>query len=369
MKISLVIDSRAIKSSGIGVYLQELLPYILRTESFHVSLLGKRQTIEEVYRGDELKKATIIECTAGIYSLREQAELPLKVPPCDVFWSPHYNIPLLPIRAKHRAVTIHDVYHLAYMNTLKLVEKMYAGVVLPLAAVLSEKVITVSSFSKSEIIKYTGIRPEKIEVIHNGSDYLNIKDAKEIDTLNLSGRYLLYVGNVKPHKNIIGLINAFAIFHKSFPDVKLVIVGKKDNFIHGIQNLEVFIKNLGVDRHIVFTGFVESEALYSLYKNSHVFVFPSFYEGFGLPPVEAMASGIPVVASRSASIPEVCGDAAMYVDPNDPQDIAQGIIKVFRDDSLRNELIDKGYARAKCFPWQASAEKHVKLFEGLYGKL
>ncbi len=368
MKISLVIDSRAIKNSGIGVYLQELLPYILRTESFQVSLLGNRQAIEEVYRGDELNKATIIECGAGIYSLREQAEFPLKVPPCDIFWSPHYNVPLLPVRAKHRVVTIHDVYHLAYMHTLKLVEKMYVRMVLPLAAVLSEKVITVSSFSKSEIVKYTGIRSEKIEVIYNGVDYLKFNDTKGVNTLNLSGRYLLYVGNVKPHKNIVGLINAFAIFHTSFPDVKLVIVGKKDNFIHGIQNLDAFIKSLGIDRHIVFTGFVESDALYSLYKNAQVFVFPSFYEGFGLPPVEAMATGVPVVASRSASIPEVCGDAAIYVDPNNPQDIAQGIIKIFRDDSFRNELIDKGYARAQCFPWQASAAKHVKLFEELYGK-
>ncbi len=366
-KISLVIDSRVIKSSGIGVYLQELLPYILRTGNFHVSLLGRKQAVEETFRGNELNEAKIIECSAGIYSLREQAEIPLKVPPCDIFWSPHYNIPILPIRAKHRVVTIHDVYHLAYIHTLNLVEKLYARMVLPLAAVLSERVVTVSSFSKSEIVKYTGIKPKKIEVIHNGVDYLKFQDTKDNNVLNLSGSYLLYVGNVKPHKNIIGLISAFAMFHKSFPDVKLVIVGKKDNFIHGIQNLDVFIKNLEIDGHIVFTGFVESDALYSLYKNAYVFVFPSLYEGFGLPPIEAMASGVPVVASRSASIPEVCGDAAVYVDPHNPQDIAQGIIKVFRDDSLRNELIGKGYARAKCFPWQASAAKHVKLFEAING--
>jgi len=368
-KITLVIDSRAIQNSGIGVYLRRLLPYILEDGSYRVSLLGKKQAVQEACAASELEGSlegvTIIECGAGIYSLREQAEIPLKVPRCDIFWSPHYNIPILPIRARHRVVTVHDVYHLAYLHTLNRIERLYARTVISLAARLSEKVITVSAFSKSEIVKYTGIGPEKVEVIHNGVDSVGFQDAKSGDGAGPSGPYLLYVGNVKPHKNIIGLINAFAMVHKSLPDLKLVIAGKKDSFIHGIDNLDEYVANLGIDRQIVFTGFVEEDELYGLYKNARLFVFPSFYEGFGLPPLEAMASGVPVVASRTSSVPEVCGDAAMYVDPHDPQDIARGIIRVLREDSLRNELAGKGFARAACFSWKASAEKHMKIFEAL----
>lgn len=368
MRISLVIDSRAIQNSGIGVYLQKLLPYILKNPDFHVRLLGRKLEIEGILGENEINEAEFIECGAGTYSFREQAELPLKVPPCDIFWSPHYNIPIPPVRAKHRVVTIHDVYHLAYIHTLRLVEKMYAGIVLPLAARLSERVITVSSFSKGEIVRHTGVRPEKVEVIHNGVDYPEFRNAESDETMVPSGRYVLYVGNVKPHKNITGLIKAFAIFHRSFPNVKLAIVGKKDNFIHGIRNPDELITGLGIDQHIVFTGFVGDHVLHSLYKKAFAFVVPSFYEGFGLPPLEAMASGVPVIASRAASIPEVCGDAALYVNPHDPQDIAQAIARVFRDDSLREKLILRGRIRAQRFSWQASAAKHMKLFEELHGR-
>jgi glycosyltransferase involved in cell wall biosynthesis len=368
-KISLVIDSRAIRNSGIGVYLQKLLPHILESGNYRISLLGKKQTVQEAFAANEpevsLEGITIIECGTGIYTLLEQAEIPLKVPQSDIFWSPHYNIPLLPIRARHRVVTIHDVYHLAYLHTLSRIERLYARTVIPLAARLSEKVITVSAFSKSEIVKYTGIGPEKIEVIHNGVDSAAFRDTKrkKDDGVSPSDPYLLYVGNVKPHKNVIGLINAFVTVRKSFPDVKLVIVGKRDHFIHGIDNLDEYVTSLGIDRQIVFTGFVGNDELCRLYKNARVFVFPSFYEGFGLPPLEAMASGVPVVVSRSASLPEVCGDAAMYVDPHNPQDIARGIIRVLREGLLINELVDKGLVRAAGFSWKASAEKHMKIFE------
>ena len=367
MKISLVIDSRVIHGSGIGTYLQNLLPYVLKNPNFSVCLIGRKKELEPIIGKNEMNKAVIIECSANIYSLSEQAVIPWKVPQCDIFWSPHYNIPLLPIRAIHRVVTVHDVYHLAYQHTLRRIERMYARTVIPLAVWLSKKVITVSVFSKSEIVKYTGIGPEKIEVIHNGVDSAAFRDTKRKndDGASPSGSYLLYVGNVKPHKNVIGLIDAFALVRKSFPDVKLVIVGKRDNFIHGIDNLDEYVTSLGIDRQIVFTGFVGNDELYGLYKNARVFVFPSFYEGFGLPPLEAMASGVPVVVSRSASLPEVCGDAAIYVDPHDPLDIARGIIRVLGEDSLRNELVGKGLVRAAGFSWKASAEKHMKIFKEL----
>lgn len=365
MKTSLVIDARAISGSGIGVYLRRLLPFILSHPGFSVRLLGCAAEIEEALGGSAPGRAAIIECGAGMYTLREQVQVPLKVPRCGIFWSPHYNVPLLPVRARHRVVTIHDVYHLAFLRTLKPIEKLYAGTVLPLAARLSERVITVSSFSCDEIVRYTGIGRDKIAVIHNGVDEPAPARAVPGDLPVPPGRYLLYVGNVKPHKNVVGLIHAFAQFHGRFPDVRLVIAGRKDGFVHGIKGLDELISGLGLTGWVVFTGYVQDEVLSGLYERASALAFPSFYEGFGLPPLEAMAHGVPVIASRAASIPEVCGDAALFVDPHDREDIARALCRVFSDDGLRAELVRRGGERVKGFSWRISAERHLELFEEL----
>ncbi|MEA3223035.1 MAG: glycosyltransferase family 1 protein [Thermodesulfobacteriota bacterium] len=362
--IKLTIDVRAINNSGIGSYIKTLLPYLLHSEKFDICLLGNKETLYHAGFDD----VHVVECRANIYSIKEQIEVPYNASGCEIFWSPHYNIPLLPVRAKKRVVTIHDVYHLAYIDRLKPLEKIYARVVLPMATWLSDKIITVSDFSKKEIVRYTHARPEKINVICNGVEFDRFNNAKANPDLlkrYLLTKYILYVGNVKPHKNIIGLIDAFAILHKMAHDIKLVIVGRKEQFITGIQGLDKYINKLGLEDHVVFTGVVDDNVLLSLYKGAIMFVFPSFYEGFGLPPIEAMASGTPVVASNAASIPEICGDAAVYVDPYNPGDIANGMIKVLEDSNLRDTLVKKGIEKAKAFTWESSASAHIKIFEEL----
>lgn len=366
--ISLAIDARMCQHSGISVYLCSLLPYIQQaSDRFDLVLLGDISSLQQVI-DDKTRNTRIVQYNADIYSIAEQLTLSMKIPSCDIFWSPHYNIPLLPVRAKKRVVTIHDVYHLAYIDTLKPLEKIYARVVLPMATQLSDNIITVSDFSKKEIIKYTHARPEKINVIYNGVEFDRFnKTEANPDLLKryLLTRYILYVGNVKPHKNIVGLINAFTILHKRHKDVKLVIVGRKERFITGIEGLDKYINKLGLENQVVFTGFVDDNALLSLYKGATMLAFPSFYEGFGLPPIEAMASGIPVVASNVASVPEICGDAAVYVDPCNPEAIANGMIKVLEDSNLSDTLAKKGIERAKAFTWESSASAHIKILEEL----
>lgn len=365
MKTSLVIDARVISGSGIGVYLRRLLPFILSHPGFSVRLLGRAAEIEEALGDSAPDRSGIIECGAAMYSVREQVQVPLKVPRCDIFWSPHYNVPLPPVRAGHRVVTIHDVYHLAYLHTLNPLEKIYARTVLPLAARLSERVITVSRFSRDEIVRHTGTRSDKVVVIHNGVDEPAPARADSDEPLVPAGRYLLYVGNVKPHKNVTGLIRAFALFHGQFPDVRLVVAGRKEGFVHGVEGLDGLITGLGLGGRVVFTGHVRDEVLSGLYARASALVFPSFYEGFGLPPLEAMAWGVPVVASRAASIPEICGDAALFADPHDREDFARALGRVFSDEGLRAELIRKGSERVKGFSWRTSAARHLELFEEL----
>ncbi len=360
----LVIDARTINNSGIGVYLKRVLPFILDFGRFHVSLLCRREDRKNMQWND----VEDVSCEAPIYSIQEQFEVAWKVPSCDIFWSPHYNVPLLPIRARKRIVTIHDVYHLAYWKNLRPVERLYAGVVFPMATRLSHRIITVSEFSKNEIVHYTHSNSGKIEVIHNGVNADWFRAASRNTALLARyglGDYLLFVGNVKPHKNIAGLIEAFGMLRTRYPQLKLLVVGQKDKFITGINGLEEHLRAVGLADAVVFTGFVTDDELRSLYKGARMLVFPSFYEGFGLPPLEAMAAGIPVVASRAASIPEVCGDAALYVDPGSPRDMAVGMGKILEDETLGKRLVAAGNIRVGLFSWQAAAQRHIQVLSAL----
>ena len=348
MKIA--IDARMINSSGIGRYLQNLIPYIL--EKHEITLLGIKN---ELKLFSSFAQVQVIEMESDIYSIKEQIELNQKIPDCDLFWSPHYNIPLLPIKAKKRMVTIHDVYHLAFYDTLSFSQKMYAKLLINQAVKKSDVILTVSNFSKNEIIKYTQTK-KNIEVVYNGVDE-NLINNKKIDKEN----YILYVGNVKPHKNLVRALKAF----KKIDNQNLIfkIVGKKDNFITKDTEVEQLAIELG--NRVEFTGYVEDSKLVELYKKAKIFLFPTLYEGFGIPPLEAQACGTPVICSNVASLPEVGGESVLYCDPCDINDIADKITLLLEDKSLQNELIQKGYENLKRFSWEKSAKKIIDIIEGI----
>ncbi|NGX36026.1 MAG: D-inositol 3-phosphate glycosyltransferase, partial [Candidatus Anoxychlamydiales bacterium] len=306
------IDARMIESAGIGTYLKSLLKN-LKSKNFKISLIVKPRVIERV---KWLKNFDLIYLDAPIYSIKEQLLLPFKIPKCDLFFVPHFNIPLLPIRAKKRLVTIHDVYHLAFLSSLKFFEKIYAKYFICKAALHSDKIITVSEFSKSEIIKYTKVKSDKIEVIHNAidRDLFNIKkdekntdniekkqseNKKKIDKLKiLPKKYFLFVGNLKPHKNLINLLKAFEKIHKDFNDIFLVIVGKSANLINAIDIQKVLEKKEFLRKKVIFIDNALDEELPYIYRGAISLVFPSYYEGFGYPPLEAMSVKCPVIASN-----------------------------------------------------------------------
>ncbi|NGX30320.1 MAG: Glycogen synthase, partial [Candidatus Anoxychlamydiales bacterium] len=315
------IDARMIESAGIGTYLKSILKNlkekVLEKEKFKIFLIVNSKVKEkklEAYKWLS-KNFELIFLDAPIYSIKEQILLPFKIPKCDLFFSPHFNIPIFPIRAKKRLVTIHDVYHLAFFSKLKFLEKIYAKFFIHKAAMQSDKIITVSNFSKSEILKYTKAKPDKIEVIYNTLNpiFLNKtkitdlkKNKKKIDKYKIPKKYFLFVGSLKSHKNLLNLIKAYEEMEKEYPDVYLVIVGRSKNLKNSIDIQEILDRNKTLSKKIKIISDLKDEDLASIYEKAIALVFPSYYEGFGYPPLEAMSMKCPVIASNRASIPEVC---------------------------------------------------------------
>ena len=345
----IAIDARMINHSGIGTYMKNLINVLI--EDYQLILLGNPSEIKKHIKSEEIE---IINFQPPIYSVSEQIKYPLNIPDCDLYLSTHYNIPLLPIKAKKRIVIIYDMNHLAFYDQLSAAKKVYTKLMMNGAVKLSDAIITISEFSKSEIIKYLNVNTNKIKVVRFGIDPAIIK--KELQkvisqSVNMPDKFILFVGNVKPHKNLINLLKAFEILLKSVSDYKLVIVGKKEGFITGDKAVfELVEGNKLLNQNVIFTGHIENSELYNYFKKASVFIFPSLYEGFGIPPLEAMICGCPVIASDLASIPEICGDAVLYIRALDPIDIAEKIDLLIKDKSLRNELVHKGYLQVDKFP-------------------
>ncbi|WP_374758086.1 glycosyltransferase family 4 protein [Fibrella forsythiae] len=360
-----------IHNSGIGVYIRHYLNYLLSKEAFVVTLLGRRKELTEAF--GQFSNWKYVEADFPIYSIQEQIKLPLLIPSCDIFWSPHYNIPMLPIRANKRLVTVPDVFHIAHLETLTTAQKLYASTVTRAAVRLSDRIITISDFSAREITRLTGVLANKVVTIPLGLDrnlFKRVDDGLVRDRVRrkyqLPKQYILFVGNVKPNKNLQQLVEGFARLLTKLPDYYLLIVGKKDGFITGDKRL---IDRIDTDpalaKKVSFSGYVDLVDLPVLYSMADVFAFPSIYEGFGFPPLEAMACGCPVVASNRSSIPEVCGTAAYYIDPVDAEDMEKGLWNVLTDETLRQRLIASGQAHVNQFDWGQSQQRFAAEIEKL----
>ncbi len=356
---NITVDCRMLQASGIGVYLRANLAEILAQNTHKYFLMGLEREISAWLQRMEIasERISIIRCEAPIYSLREQWEVWKNIPKdCDLFWTPHYVIPVL--YQGRMLVTVPDVCHLAMPGMLpNRVARLYARIMFSLVAKKAKKIITISNFSKSEFLKFTKVEDRKIEVIHCGCPNLATAETKT----KIAGPFILYVGNVKPHKNLSRVLAAHCLI---FPQIKwpLVIVGKKEGFITGDPELCHKIANVPQGQ-VYLAGQVSESELATYYQRAGFLVLASLYEGFGLPAVEAMSAGIPVLASRAASLPEVCGDAALYCDPYSVNDIAEKMALLVNDPDLRARLRDKGKEQVKKFSWDESGRKHLEVFE------
>ena len=277
----------------------------------------------------------------------------------QLFHTPHYVLPVLtPCRS---IVTIHDCIHLVFPQYLPgRLAHAYVRASLWTAAHRARRILTVSEASKRDILRFLRVPEQKVTVIHNAIDeHFDVAPpADEVmrvrERYQLHDRFVMYAGNVKPHKNLDRLIDAFArLRQRGFDDVKLLITGSEVSRYSGLRRA---VHRYNLHRHVRFLGFQSEDTLSALYRLADVFVFPSLYEGFGLPPLEAMACGTPVVVSNVSSLPEVVGDAGILVNPYDPESIADGIAQVLSDDALRTTLSAKGLERAGRFSWETSGD-------------
>jgi len=357
--MTLAIDARMSKSSGIGTYLSNMLPRVIglyRGERVH--LIGDPQELGR-FPCTRDGKVAVADCRSPIYSIREQFRLPRLIPrDTDLLWSPHFNVPLL-YRGR-LLVTIHDVLHLAMPQFMQAHKRLFARVLLAAVRRKADAVICNSRFTADELMRVVGVPPSRIEVIHMGVD--EGWSAVGERTRPQEKPYFVFVGNVKAHKNVAGLVDAFRGIADKVPH-DLVIVGQKEGFITGDRKVEGAAAALG--GRVKFTGLVDDALLKRYVACAEALVLPSFYEGFGFPPLEAMACGCPAIVSDRASLPEICGDAALYCNPDDPQDIAARMLEVATNEALRAALREKGLQRARQFTWDRCARETVALIERL----
>lgn len=363
--MKIVVDARKISHST-GTYVHRLLE--------HLQSLDIVNNYAVVVKPDEADfwqpqhgNFQIQPVAAPEYTFTEQVRLlsELKKLQPDLV---HFTMPQHPLLYRGPfVVTIHDLTLLSFTNAKDgdLVTRAYKNLVKPLvfklvmrhAVTKSAHIFVPTQFVKNELTARYRVDPAKISVTYEAVDKLAAK-AEPWPSLK-DKQYLLYVGNAYPYKNLQRLVDAFGIVHAKNPDLHLVLVGSTF-----YEDLQAYVRQTKAP-NIIFTGFVDTGKLAWLYQHAQALAFPSLSEGFGLPGLEAMQYGLPVVSSNATCLPEVYGDAALYFDPENTEDMAAKIGKVIKDPKLRAQLKKKGLAQVKKYSWRTMAGATLKIYNSL----
>lgn len=277
----------------------------------------------------------------------------------DVFFSPaHYAPRFCPVPS---VITIHDLSYIYFPGDFLKKDLYQLRNWTNYSIHNAKKIIAVSKTTKNNIMKSYQVPGESIEVVYNGYEKESkIKDFEPKIVKHTRNPYILYVGTLQPRKNIMTLIQAFAKFKDQSPEFRLIVAGKKGWLFDSIFDL---VSELGLNNDIYFTDYVTDQQLTFLYKNAFCFVLPSFYEGFGIPLLEAMSFGCPVISSFASSLPEIGGDACLYFDPKSVEDLVEKLENIKKDSRLRTGLIQKGKKRVKEFSWKKCGEETLKIIQ------
>jgi glycosyltransferase involved in cell wall biosynthesis len=362
----LLIDAIALHSplTGIGRYTYEISAQLQKSDHFELNYFYgyySKKLLQASLKPSKSNLKSIITKNPLIKKLaRELLNLASRLSPSsfDLYWQPNF-IPNSGVKTEKIVTSIHDFSFILYRDfhpkeRIEYIEKYFFNNVAK-----SDMIITGSEYTKREILQRLAFKEDKIKVIPHGINhelfkvYYNIK----LD-FELPKKYILSVGSIEPRKNLIGLLKAYTLLDKQLKqEYKLVLVGFK-----GWENreiMEIIEKNR---ESIHYLGFIADKELAQVYNLATCFVFPSFYEGFGLPPLEAMACGTPVISSNTSSLPEVGGEAVVYCNPHNTDDIKEKIEILLTDKKLQQELIAKGLNQAKKFSWEKSAQEHLTVF-------
>ena len=372
--MKILIDGRGIKKTGIGRYIENTLKEVLKIDrSNQYELLLRDEDLEKLdLKADNL---SFVKTTANFFGVKEQTEILsiIKERKPDLVHFTNFNFPVA--YGGKFVITIHDLTLLHFRNLRNsiarkayymLKEQVMRNVVLKQGMKKADVVIVPSEYVKEDVANTFKVRRNKIAVTYEAADTEFSRGRINLEKKGINKPYILYVGNAYPHKNLERMIIAFGkLITEYLLDYQLVIAGKKDSF-H--KNLEEAVAEAGLQDRVIFTGFVTDQELAGLYKNSKLYVFPSLSEGFGLPPLEAMAHDLPVASSNATCMPEILGDAAVYFDPKRVDDMAKAMLMILTDQKLSEALIKKGRAQVKKYSWKKTALATLDIYNNVLNK-
>jgi glycosyltransferase involved in cell wall biosynthesis len=357
--------------TGIDHYLYNIVMEMIKADKYRsISLIHYKRSEDEIYKkvNDIIINSlpfNIINPVSLSRSIKraeiDLLHLPSHIPPqvCPYFFNKDVK----------KILTVHDLIPLLFARKLPAFYKLW-GPTLKLIKNRPDCIITDSFNTQNDLIKYLKIPKEKIKVIYlapndnlkliqNKSSILEEMEAK----YNITSPFILYVGSIELRKNLIMLVTAFHKLLKKGLNSKLVLIGTLG---YGHQEIIKTVNSLGISKQVIFLGYVPDNDLIKFYNAADLFVFPSFYEGFGLPPLEAMACGTPVITSNSSSLPEVVGDAGVTLDPTDCEGFVDSMYQILTNESLKSEMSNKSLKRAKMFNWEKTAQETWNVYEEVF---
>jgi len=360
--LNIAIDARSVNNNktGIGNYIVNLVDGLKAADK------GNNYVVYTEKVRHSIKKIPIISAISRIFYLfYDNLVFPfvLLVNKIDVYHCPAFILPLFNFKYK-KVITIADLGFYVFGNNFsKKWHARHLKFMLPISVKKADKIIAISDSTKKQIVEIFGVPEEKVKTIYLGvsEKYKVIEDKKVIESLlekyQIKKPFILFVGNMDPRKNLKRLISAFRKLKVNKSNLQLVIIGRKGELFQ--QDILEEVKR----GDIVLTGYLDEDAVICLYNAASVFVFPSLYEGFGLPILEAMACGCPVVTSKVYSMPEVAGNAAILINPEKVDEISEAVLNIMDDNKLRENLIAKGFERAKKFNWEKTALETMEVFK------